>query len=62
MTELSDFVARHVGPSERRPARPCSRPLGVDSLDALIEAVVPGNIRDDGGRWRCPTASTRRPR
>ena len=47
MTELSDFVPRHVGPSETD-RRTMLEALGVDSLDALIEAVVPGNIRTTG--------------
>ena len=44
MSEPSDFVPRHVGPTEADRRAMLGR-LGLDSLDALIERVVPGGIR-----------------
>ena len=41
---LSDFVARHVGPSDAD-RRTMLDALGLDSLDALIDRVVPDGIR-----------------
>jgi glycine dehydrogenase len=40
----SDFIPRHIGPSADDQARMLAA-VGADSLDALIEQVVPGKIR-----------------
>ena len=42
----TEFVARHIGPSAADQARMLAD-LGLGSLDALIDAVVPGAIRLD---------------
>jgi glycine dehydrogenase len=44
------FVRRHIGPDEAE-VRQMLDALGYDSLDALIDATVPGSIR-----MRCPLA------
>ena len=38
------FLTRHIGPSEAD-ARDMLKTLGMASLDALIDATVPANIR-----------------
>ena len=43
-TTLSDFVGRHVGPREDDVAA-MLQTLGYDSLEALVDAAVPGGIR-----------------
>ena len=40
------FVGRHIGPSDEQVAEMLAV-LGLDSLDALLDAVVPPSIRDD---------------
>ena len=42
----SDFARRHIGPSEEE-VRAMLRDVGFESLDALIDATVPKNIRLD---------------
>ena len=42
----SDFGCRHIGPNDSE-VREMLREVGFDSLDALIEAAVPKNIRLD---------------
>ena len=42
------FVPRHVGPDERDVAE-MLKTLGFESLDALIDATIPGKIRFRGG-------------
>ena len=44
MSELSDFVTRHVGPSEADRGAMLER-LGLDSLESLIGRTVPTGIR-----------------
>ena len=49
LTELAApdaFVGRHIGPSDAEVAAMLGA-LGLDSLDALLDAVVPPAIRDD---------------
>ncbi len=41
-----DFARRHIGPSEEE-VRAMLREVGFENLDALIDAVVPKNIRLD---------------
>ena len=41
-----DFVRRHIGPGERQIEEMLSS-LGMDSLEALIDATVPAEIRGD---------------
>ncbi len=45
-TTLADFVGRHVGPREADVAH-MLQTLGYDSLEALVDAAVPTDIRDD---------------
>ena len=45
---VSDFVARHLGPSPEEIASMLSS-LGFESLDELIEATIPGSIRTREG-------------
>ncbi|MEM7196735.1 MAG: aminomethyl-transferring glycine dehydrogenase [Pseudomonadota bacterium] len=40
-----DFLGRHIGPNDQE-CDEMLESLGVASLDALIEKIVPGNIRD----------------
>lgn len=40
----SDFIQRHIGPSPQQ-QRQMAAALGYDSLDALIDATVPANIK-----------------
>src|ERR1700726_2550717 len=40
----SDFVRRHIGPNEEE-IEAMLRAIGFDSVDALIDATVPRNIR-----------------
>src|SRR6266849_9541399 len=42
----SEFARRHIGPSENETAE-MLRAVGFDSLDALVDATVPKNIRLD---------------
>ena len=42
--EIDSFARRHIGPSEEE-VRAMLRELGFESLDALIDATVPRNIR-----------------
>jgi len=44
--DLNSFARRHIGPSEAEVAKMLSE-LGYESLDSLIEAAVPKNIRLD---------------
>jgi glycine dehydrogenase len=49
LTELADptaFVGRHIGPSDSQVAE-MLEVLGLPSLEALVDAVVPPSIRDD---------------
>ena len=43
-TDFDSFVRRHIGPNESETAA-MLRALGFESLDALIDATVPPNIR-----------------
>ncbi len=45
-SNLSPFVSRHIGPRDHEIKLMLDR-LGYESLDALTQAVVPGNIADD---------------
>ena len=56
MSRPGTFADRHIAPDERDQARMLAV-LGHESLDALIDAVVPGAIRDDGGTALPPAAS-----
>src|SRR5690625_2809106 len=40
------FVGRHIGPSDEEITR-MLEVIGVESLEALTDAVVPGSIRND---------------
>lgn len=44
MSVHSDFVSRHVGPSSSEQAH-MLKALGLESLDALLDSVVPASIR-----------------
>src|ERR1700723_414214 len=44
LTDADSFVPRHIGPRPHD-AEEMARYLGYESLDALIDAVVPENIR-----------------
>ncbi|HEY1828005.1 MAG TPA: glycine dehydrogenase (aminomethyl-transferring), partial [Acidimicrobiales bacterium] len=50
------FVSRHVGTSDDDQAR-MLKELGYDSLDALIEAAVPGSVRSLGALDLPPASS-----
>ena len=59
MTALPDsdsFVPRHIGPSDAE-VREMLAALGVGSLDALIDATVPANIRMKGALALPPAMS-----
>src|SRR6266566_5119448 len=45
LEEPAGFVRRHIGPGPADQAAMLER-LGYESLDALIDAAVPGSIRD----------------
>jgi glycine dehydrogenase len=45
-TDIDSFARRHIGPSEEE-VRTMLRDVGFESLDALIDATVPKNIRLD---------------
>jgi len=44
-TQHSDFGDRHIGPSDGDVAAMLSA-LGIDSLESLLDRVVPSHIRD----------------
>jgi len=44
MSSKSDFVSRHIGPGSSEQAHMLEA-LGLDSLDALLDSVVPDSIR-----------------
>ncbi|WP_018149850.1 aminomethyl-transferring glycine dehydrogenase [Leeia oryzae] len=46
LEQHDDFQRRHIGPSRNDQAKMLST-LGFDSIDALMEAIVPANIRRD---------------
>ena len=46
LEQTDDFVHRHIGPTEAEIAEMLET-LGIDSLDALIDAAVPAAIRSD---------------
>jgi glycine dehydrogenase len=52
---LAPFVDRHIGPREQE-QRTMLEALGFDSLDALMEAAVPGGIRTPSGLDLPPAA------
>ena len=45
--DIDSFARRHIGPNEEE-ARAMLREVGFDSLDALIDATVPKDIRLKG--------------
>jgi hypothetical protein len=44
---FEDFVRRHVGPSARE-QEGMLKVLGYETLDALVDAAVPGSVRSLG--------------
>ena len=44
---FEDFVHRHVGPSDEEHVA-MLKVLGYESLDAMIDAAVPGGVRSVG--------------
>src|SRR5437588_10443570 len=44
--DIDSFARRHIGPNEEE-VRAMLRDVGFDSLDSLIDATVPKNIRLD---------------
>ena len=61
LTELDaalPFVDRHIGLRRRRRRRRCSSALGYDSLDALMDAAVPGGDPRRRRRSTCPPPLT----
>ena len=64
LSQLADaqaFAPRHLGPSESDQQRMLSL-LGLDSLDALMEAAVPGGIRASAALQLPAAASEEAPR
>src|SRR6478672_1929489 len=47
LQQRTDFIHRHIGPSEAD-QREMLDALGLDSIDTLINTVVPPAIRSDG--------------
>ena len=56
MSHHRTFADRHIGPDEADQARMLAA-VGYPSLDALVDAVVPGSIRDESGSQLPPAAS-----
>ena len=50
------FVERHIGPNDAEIAH-MLRAVGHDSLDAMTDAIVPGNDQVRRRRWPCPRRS-----
>ncbi|WP_371373474.1 aminomethyl-transferring glycine dehydrogenase [Thalassotalea aquiviva] len=46
LEQNEDFIRRHIGPSQSQ-TQDMLNDLGVDSVDALIDEIVPSNIRLD---------------
>ncbi len=55
---FEDFVRRHVGPSEEEQSA-MLKVLGYETLDALIDAAVPGSVRTLGALDLPPATSER---
>ena len=53
---FEDFVRRHVGPSDEE-QKAMLKVLGYDTLDALVDAAVPGGVRSLGPLDLPPAAS-----
>ena len=44
LEQTQDFIRRHIGPSESE-TQAMLNDLGVESVDALIDEIVPSDIR-----------------
>ena len=53
---FEDFVHRHVGPSDEEQVA-MLKVLGYESLDAMIDAAVPGGVRSVGALDLPPAVS-----
>lgn len=56
LTPDTDFIRRHIGPDDAERAAMLAE-LGYDSIDALIDDVVPAGIRDPEPGYALPATS-----